>query len=204
MRYISFAIFLFLISIISGCTFSNTKFTTEKQAIDNVALPFEQGAITLDLQTDTDLNSLNSIANSCTLLIIQAQHINDIKKILSDQFKLKEMFSGYDTQEGILKVDRYSAMPGQTITLHIDRSEKTRYVGIVAGYYPFPQNQHMVLVSIPVKTENTGWLQPDWHANLSQMALHIRLGSESITQLQGAKSEPINNLQLSETSAKGK
>ncbi|KJX01431.1 type VI secretion protein [Enterobacter roggenkampii] len=178
-------------SLLGGCATDPLKAMNEKQAIDQVTAPFAQGAITLDVQTDPDLNALNGIANSCTLLVIQAQKSSTLNKLLSSPFALKALFSAAGAQDEILKVDRYPAMPGQSTTLHIDRSENTRYIAIVAGYYPFPQEQHMMLLNVPVTSSSTGWWHKTWRAQLAPLSLKLRLGSTSITQFSGATVQPL-------------
>ncbi|MFX2610784.1 type VI secretion system lipoprotein TssJ [Enterobacter mori] len=178
-------------ALLIGCAGETPSAITEQQAIDQVAAPFAPGGITVELQTDTDLNALNEIANSCTVLVIQAQKATTLNSVLSNPFALKSLFTAAGAQDDILKVDRYAAMPGQISTLHIDRSENTRYIAVVAGYYPFPQKQHMSLVAIPVTTVNSGWWSPDWSAHLSPLTLRMRLGSDSITQFKGAAQIPL-------------
>lgn len=182
---------LLLATLLNGCANDPNAITSEKQAIAQVAAPFAQGAIALDIQTDPDLNSLHGTANSCTLLVIQAEKAGILNKLLSSPFELKKLFSAAGAQDDILKVDRYAAMPGQSTTLHIDRSENSRYVAIVAGYYPFPQPQHMELVAVPVTTQSTGWWHLVWSAQLSPLTLKLRLGSNSISQFTGAKPETL-------------
>ncbi|MDD7995528.1 type VI secretion system lipoprotein TssJ [Kosakonia radicincitans] len=184
-------IIAFCAALLSGCAEENTAPATKQQAIDQVAAPFAQGAITLAIQTDPDLNAVHGIANSCTLLVIQAQQANTLSKLLSNPFALKNLFSAAGAQDEILKVDRYAAMPGQHTTLHIDRSENTRYLAVVAGYYPFPQKQHMALIRIPVTTESSGWWTPRWQAQLAPLTLTLHLGSNSMTQFTGAEREPL-------------
>ncbi|WP_312414924.1 type VI secretion system lipoprotein TssJ [Pseudescherichia sp.] len=179
-------------TLLSGCAASSSTTTTEQQAIDRVPTPFSQGAISLDIQTDPDLNAWHNMANSCTVLVVQAQKSSTLNKLLSSPFALKGLFSAAGAQDDILKVDRYAAMPGQRTTLHIDRSENTRYIAIVAGYYPFPKKQHMALVAIPVTSESTDWWHPVWHAQLTPLALQLRLGRDAITQLQGAPQIPVS------------
>lgn len=184
-------IIAFCAALLSGCAEENPAPATKQQAIDQVVAPFAQGAITLAIQTDPDLNAVHGIANSCTLLVIQAQQANTLSKLLSNPFALKSLFSAAGAQDEILKVDRYAAMPGQRTTLHIDRSENTRYLAVVAGYYPFPQKQHMALIRIPVTTESSGWWTPRWHAQLAPVTLSLHLGSNSMTQFTGAEREPL-------------
>ncbi|CNK96901.1 Uncharacterized protein conserved in bacteria [Yersinia enterocolitica] len=191
MRIISPLMLMLAAALLCGCATDPDKAISEKLAIAQVTAPFAQGSITLDVQTDPDLNALDGIANSCTLLVIQAQKASTLNKLLSSPFSLKELFSAAGAQDDILKVDRYPAMPGQSTTLHIDRSENTRYVAIVAGYYPFPQKQHMMLVTVPVTSNSTGWWHKAWHAQLAPLSLKLRLGSTSITQFSGATVQPL-------------
>lgn len=180
---------LLVAALLAGCSAGGD---AKKQAVDQVTAPFAEAAITLNVKTDPDLNALNDIANSCTLLIIQAQKAATLNKLLSSPFALKGLFSGAGAQDEILKVDRYAAMPGQQITLHIDRSEDTRYVAVVAGYYPFPQKQHMALVAVPVTTTSSGWLSPSWLAKLTPLTLQLRLSRDGISQFDGATREPLS------------
>lgn len=196
MKALSTALFLLVTgTMLGGCAGDQANgqaktVPTEQQAIDQVAAPFAQGAITLDITADPNLNAWNEIANSCTVLVIQAQKASSLNKVLSNPAQLKNLFSGAGAEDDILKVDRYAAMPGQRTTLHIDRSENTRKLAIVAGYYPFPKKQHMAIVSIPVTVTSTGWWTKKWSAQLAPLDLEATLGSQSITQLKNNSSQP--------------
>ncbi len=171
--------------LLSGCPGyqGSQTVSVKQQVVDQMNAPFAQGAITLNITAEPGLNSWNEIANSCTVLVIQAKKASSLNKILSNPAQLKSLFSGAGAEDDILKVDRYPAMPGQRTTLHIDRSENTREVAIVAGYYPFPKKQHMAIVSVPVTLNSTGWWNKIWTASLSPLTLNVTLGSQSITQL---------------------
>ncbi|WP_336844944.1 type VI secretion lipoprotein TssJ [Providencia rettgeri] len=181
---------MFTLAILCGCTDKNILYINKQQAIENVATPFSQGAIKLILHTTPDLNSFKGIANSCVLLIIQAQKLDSLNMALSDPFELKALFSAAGSQNNILKIDQYAAMPGQDITLHIDRSESARYFAVVGGYYPFPQKQHMIIVEIPVITEGSGWWNDYWIAKLATVTLNLSLGKNSINQIKSEVIQP--------------
>lgn len=186
MNVLSTALVLFITgALLSGCSGdqASNKVSAEQQAVEQVTAPFAQSAIAVNITAEPGLNSWNEIANSCTLLVIQAQKASSLNDILSNPAQLKSLFNGAGAEDDILKVDRYAAMPGQRTTLHIDRSENTRKVAIVAGYYPFPKKQHMAMVSIPVTLTSTGWWTKKWSAVLSPLTLDVTLGSQSITQL---------------------
>ncbi|HCT9357206.1 TPA: type VI secretion lipoprotein TssJ, partial [Escherichia coli] len=103
------------------------------QAINNVDTPFGAGMLIFQISPDTQLNSLNEISNSCALLFLQSSGKKTLQDLMNNPALIKQFFSGSGKADGILKVDKYIAMPGQEITLHIDRSEGAKYVGVIAG-----------------------------------------------------------------------
>lgn len=171
-------------AMLGGCSSDHSLLAVAKQqAVEHVASPFAQSAITLNMTAEPGLNNWNDIANSCTVLVIQAQKASSLNQVLSNPAQLKSLFHGTGTEDDILKVDRYAMMPGKRTTLHIDRSEHTRNVAIVAGYYPFPKKQHMALITLPVTLDSSGWWSKQWSAKLSPVVIDLTLGSHSISQL---------------------
>ncbi|EIU5772674.1 TPA: type VI secretion lipoprotein TssJ [Salmonella enterica] len=151
------------------------------QSINNVDAPFGAGLLTFQISPDAQLNSLNELSNSCALLFLQASGKKTLQDLMNNPVLIKQFFSGGGKADGILKVDKYIAMPGQEITLHIDRSEGAKYVGIIAGYYPFPGKQHMLLLDIPVDVVEEGWWNKSIHTSLSPLFKKISMGKESIS-----------------------
>lgn len=182
MRAISIPLLFLLLLLQSGCSSQLVLYRSEKEAIDNVATPFAEGAINLEVLSVPFLNPLNGMANSCTLLVLQAAKAETLSQLLTNPIQVRKMFNEATSDQGILKVDRYSAMPGQRTTLHIDRNQTVRFVAIVAGYYPFPKQQQMLLIRIPSKTQRAGFLHYYWHAKLMPLIMQVQLGSNSITQ----------------------
>lgn len=166
----------------TGCASNQALYSSEKEAIDNVATPFAEGGIVLELLSVPLLNPLNGMANSCTLLVLQAAKAETLSKLLTNSAKIRKMFNEATSDQGILKVDRYSAMPGQHTTLHIDRNQQARYVAVVAGYYPFPKQQQMILVGIPIKAKRYGFWRYHWQAKIQPLMMQIQLGSLSLSQ----------------------
>ncbi|WP_208463989.1 type VI secretion lipoprotein TssJ [Escherichia coli] len=151
------------------------------QAIINVDAPFGAGLLTFQISPDTQLNSLNEISNSCALLFLQASAKKTLQDLMNNPVLIRQFFNGSGKVDGILKVDKYIAMPGQDITLHIDRSEGAKYIGVIAGYYPFPGKQHMLLLDIPVDVVEEGWWNKSLYASLLPLFKHISMGKESIS-----------------------
>ncbi|HEE9632354.1 TPA: type VI secretion lipoprotein TssJ [Escherichia coli] len=165
---------------ITACS-DNYSEQDKMQAINNVDTPFGAGMITFQISPDTQLNSLNEISNSCALLFLQSSEKKTLQDLMNNPVLIKQFFSGSGKADGILKVDKYIAMPGQDITLHIDRNEGAKYVGVIAGYYPFPGKQHMLLLDIPVEVVEEGWWNKSLHALLSPLSANILMGKETIS-----------------------
>ncbi|MXE06284.1 type VI secretion lipoprotein TssJ [Escherichia coli] len=174
--------YMLLIAMFFFITSCSPKFSEQDiiQAVNNVDAPFGAGLLTFQISSDTSLNSLNNISNSCALLFLQASDKKSLQDLMNNPLLIKQFFSGVGKADGILKVDKYIAMPGQNITLHIDRSEGAKYVGVIAGYYPFPGKQHMMLLDIPVDVVEDGWWNKSLHTSLSPLFKKIFLGKESI------------------------
>lgn len=175
--------------ILNSCSSVSTAYPSKEEAMENVIANYSPGAITIDIQTDPDLNSVRGFSSSCTILILQTKTMDTLKNLQSNPSLIKNIFSDVGAHEDILKVDRYTSMPGQQIKLHIDRSENTRYLALIAGYYPFPQKQHMIISSIPSVSKNHGWLFDNWFTQLSPLTLQLRLGSKSIIEFNKHPSE---------------
>ncbi len=166
-----------------GCTSKVNSEEEIEKAINNMAMPFSSNAISLHIIPSAKLNAWNDIANSSTVLILQANEKSILQNVMNNPVLIKQMFDGAGSFDGILKIDRYVAMPGQNTTLHIDRSEKSRYVSIIAGYYPFPTKQHMLLVDIPVTVTKQGWWHKKWNAVLSPLEIKILMQQEKIQKI---------------------
>ncbi|EPE4188400.1 type VI secretion lipoprotein TssJ [Yersinia enterocolitica] len=173
------------IFLISGCA-KPEKFS-EEEALKAVTAPYAGGAITVQLRAEPTLNTVNGLPNSCTVLLLQAKDKASLNKILSNPAVLKGLFSGIGAEGTLLQVDRYTMMPGQDNTLHINRAQNTRSVALVAGYYPYPMKQHRVLVDIPVKSVKSGWWKPEWSASLEPLNITVTMGSDRISRLEKAQ-----------------
>lgn len=166
-----------IIALLSGCADSVKQ---QKLAIEQVRAPFAASAITINLIAQPQLNMWKFLPNSCTVLVIQAENNAALIKITEDPVQLKSLFNGAGSVVEILQVDRYTVMPGQQNTLHIDRAEKTRNIAFVAGYYPFPTKNDMAYYPIPVVTDSYGWFSKQWLATLMPLNIEITLGANSL------------------------
>lgn len=195
-------LFIFLYILLGGCSNYPGYYSSEEQSISNVETPFENAAINVDILADPDLNYLNGSANSCTLLVVQSNKQRTLQDLFRNPSLIKAIFNYMGAQNDILKIDRYSVMPGQNATLHIDRSQGTRFLAVVVGYYPFPQKQHMLLFPIPSESVSNGFFRfKSWHSKLISFSFKLRLGNSGISNIEGVNT--IKFMMENETTPSG-
>lgn len=168
--------------LISGCAMSEK--TSQEEAMKAVTASYAGGAITVQLRAEPTLNTVNGLPNSCTVLLLQAKDKTSLNKILSNPSRLKGLFAGVGAEGVLLQVDRYTIMPGQDSTLHINRAQNTRSVALIAGYYPYPMKHHRFVADIPVKSAKSGWWKPEWWAGLGPLNIAVTMGSDRISRLE--------------------
>lgn len=175
--------------LLTGCA-------PKQSELPPAAAPFASAAITLKLNARPDLNLVNGLANSCTLLLLQGTDEASLKKTLASPAALKAFFAGTgadgEASGAVLAVDRYVMMPGQSTVLHIDRVMDARYVALVAGYYPFPSDRQMRIVAVPVEQFSRGWWRPERRQRLKPLVLSAVFGARGFVDIKNASGEDLH------------
>lgn len=172
---------LLLPFVISGCS-SPSENEQRKQAIESAQAVYANGAIQLKLKAEPMLNAFNDTANSCTVVIVQSKQRAQLDKLLNNPTLLRTVFNGNGVSEGLLQIDSYTMMPGQTVALHIDRVEESRYIAVIAGYYPAPDKNHTRVYSLPLSVTQQGWFNKSWTAQYVPARIALTLGRNAIVQ----------------------
>ena len=173
---------LSLISTVSGCGSIPSVNEQRRQAVEYAPASFAGNAIKIDLTATPQLNAFDHLPNSCTVLVVQAQRREQLEGMLGNAVLLRNLFANAGGAEGVLKLDSYVMMPGQRVSLHIDRAEQTRYVALIAGYYPTPNESQIRIFSIPAKLISQGIFSKRWQASLIPLNITATLGRESIVR----------------------
>ncbi|MCW7762724.1 type VI secretion lipoprotein TssJ [Photorhabdus luminescens] len=173
---------LAVILLINGCSHSISNDEKRLQAIEQAKPVYASNAIRLKITAVPQLNVFNNMSNSCTILIVQAEKREQLDKLLANSALLRNLFAGTGATEQILQLDNYVMMPGQSVSLHIDRAEQARYIALIAGYYPAPDSTHTRVLSLPLRLEQHGWWNSSWNAEFIPMSINLTLGRYAITR----------------------
>lgn len=177
-----------LVLVMSGCS-SPSKNEQRQQAIDVARAIYASNAIRLTLTAEPQMNAFNNMANSSTIIIAQASNREQLDKMMANPALLRNLFSGTGVAEGVLQLDSYVMMPGQSVSLHIDRAEQARYVSIIAGYYPAPDMAHTRIYPLPLSLTTEGWWHKRWLAKYIPIRVALTLGRQTIVRSQVSAGE---------------
>lgn len=173
------------VSVISACGTLSSGNAQRQQAIEQTSAPYADNAIKVDLKALPMLNAFHQQPNSCTVLIVQSQHREELERLVNNAVLIHHLFTGDGAINGVLKLDRYVMMPGQHVSLHIDRAEQARYVALIAGYYPEPDASRARIFPVPVKVTHTGIFSQRWQARLIPLDIFATLGRDAIIRSGG-------------------
>ena len=167
--------------VIAGCAPNET---TRQQLLQQTPPWYAEGAIVVTIKTEPVLNAWQGMSNALSLVILQSKEKQTLEALISSEKQARTLFSGAALSADILSADRFTAMPGQQTTLHINRAENTRYVAIVAGYYPAPGPGQTSLMAVPVELKRS-WLK--WQVEVEPLHVTTVWGERALVSFSGAK-----------------
>ncbi|BEM40409.1 hypothetical protein SME10J_41360 [Serratia marcescens] len=174
-------VLLTLLFVISGCS-SPSKNGQHQQAIDAAKAIYASNAIRLEITSEPQMNAFNNLANSVTVIIAQAHGREPLDKFMANPVLLRSLFNRTGVTEGLLQFDSYVMMPGQSVSLHIDRVERANYVAVIAGYYPAPDLTHSRIYPLPIGLTQEGLWHKRWLAEYIPLRIFLTLGRQTIVR----------------------
>ncbi len=178
-----YILLMLLMPFLASCSLDGEK---RRAATENVPASYAEGAVNIQLTAEPGLNTWKEMPNSLAVIVVQGANKLQLENVLNNPSELRALFNGAAMPDSILKVDRYMLMPGQQHSLHIDRAENVRQVAVVAGYYPFPESQHIARFAIPVAVSKKHWWSGQVDAQLAPLQVALTLGNSSIVRITGA------------------
>lgn len=175
------AIIVSLVMLMSGCSLSPSP-SELKSAFDNALPDYSDDGIQLSVSTTSDLNAYHHQPNSCSLFVIQSENRGALDRLIADSTLLQTIFNGENKAQGILQMNQYTLMPGQTVSTSLPRAERARFVAVIAGYYPSPGPDSSFISAFPQKLIKTGFFFPEYSAEYEQQTITLRLGRLNVVR----------------------
>lgn len=137
---------------------------------------YEEGAINLHLKSGPDVNLYEGRAHTLLLCVYQLKDPNAFNQLFDEEEGISKLLECSRFDASVMSSKRIVLQPKEDTTKTLDRSEGTKYVGIVAGYYQMEKKNIMRLIQVPISML-TG--------NPNKMDIGLYLGSTQIQEIGG-------------------
>ena len=164
---------------LSGCSSQPpSPDTPRKQAIAAVKWDFEKDAISIEINADERLNEFENEAHTLLLGIYQMADPAVFYKMTSDSSTMSASLENGKAGDGFIDFARFVVTPGGKAVVNLDRAQKSKYVGLVAGYYQMDAPRAARLFEIPLTIDSKGFFTTTYAAEPATLALRLKLGTE--------------------------
>jgi type VI secretion system VasD/TssJ family lipoprotein len=136
----------FLFLILWGCSSSANRSSAEQ----SVAVPYAQKGIHLSYHADSYLNHYEGNPSTLLLIVYQLESINGFSILSQTREGLLALLDGKEFDSSVMNVAQLFIAPGSSDNVEFDRAEKTRWVGIAAGYNSLDPRRSTCFYPIPI------------------------------------------------------
>lgn len=143
---------------------------------------FQEKGIRMIYTADKNLNVYGDKPHTVLLTLYQMSDPNPFSKLANYQDGLKKLLEGKDVDPTVTAVLKVFVEPGESKTIEWDRTEKTKWIGVVAGYYSLDSSRVSKVFEIPHTVETHGFFKKKKVATVPTFELHLVLGPQSIQE----------------------
>jgi len=111
---------------------------------------YEEGAINLRLKSAPDVNLYDGKAHTLLLCVYQLRDPNAFNQLFDEEDGISKLLECSRFDPSVMSSKRIVVQPGEESAKILDRSEGTKYVGIVAGYFQMEKKNIMRLMQVPL------------------------------------------------------
>ncbi len=176
----------------AGCAAANSAMggNSRKDALAEVAWEFAKDGVMLELSAERELNRYGGESHTLLLGIYQMEDAAAFYKMIADPAALARSLSANKGNEGFVQFTRYVVDPGQHSILILDRAQKAKFIGLVAGYYQMSGPTAARLFEIPLTVASDGLLSKTWKAAPAQLAARVKFGPDGILNAERLNYDP--------------
>lgn len=128
------------------------------------------------------LNAFDDKPHALLMVVYQLSDANHFKKLSQYQDGLRQLLEARDSDPSVMATRKVYIEPGETKTLVLDRAEKARWVGLVAGYYALDPGKVTALFEIPHSVETHGFISRKRVARVEPLEVNLVLGEQTLQE----------------------
>ena len=157
--------------------------TTDKKPDPVPVRSFGERAIKISYKADKELNLYEGKSHTILMCLYQLSDSNIFNELSKSKDGLNKLLGCLRFDESVVGFKRIIVQPGENKTVHLDRAEKAKWIGLVAGYYDLAPGQITRLYEIPVIIKTKGLLFKKKIATIGKMTINLYFGPNAIHQV---------------------
>ena len=170
--------------------------TSKKQASSEVQWTHAQDGIQIHLEADKQLNLHEDEPHTLLLGVYQVATAEDFRTLSNSPDALLQLLDGKTPNDKILQTSRFVVSPGQSASLTLNRADRAKAVGLVAGYYRTDARNAARLFEIPMSVERKSWVSLSYAAKPEALHIRLVLGPSQILQAEISQAPEIDSPSL--------
>ncbi len=119
---------------------------------------FKPQGIEIYYHADAMLNEFKGSSHALQIVVYQFDNINKFVELAEYKDGLKKLLKAQNFDPSVQAVKKMFIDPGESKKLKLDRAEKSRWVGVVAGYFDLVPGRATCFFEIPHKIEKQGMI----------------------------------------------
>ncbi len=141
---------------------------------------YEPNAIQISYKANENLNTYNGRSHTLVLAVYQLSEPSGFKDKTKSSRGLQELLGIQHFDQTVAGIDKIIIRPEEQTTIHLDRVENAKWVGIAAGYYRLEPGDVSSCFAISSKTEKVGRLKKKKVFIIEPIHIMLHFGSHGI------------------------
>lgn len=158
-----------VISILGFAAFSCS---SRSRSVDTAGWGYEKEAVRIRLKGDPRLNLYQGKSHTLVVCVYNLKELNGFNTLADSKGGLPALLECNRFDPGVTYAKRLIVQPGMDTKEALDRTEGTRYVGLVAGYYSLHKANTVRVYQIPTSVFN----------NPKKLDIRLHMGAEGIQE----------------------
>jgi type VI secretion system VasD/TssJ family lipoprotein len=175
-----------------GCAAANSALggNSRKDAVAEIAWEFAKDGLMIEVAAEPNLNQYRNEAHTLLLGVYQMEDSAAFYKMIADPAALAQSLGGGKGNDAFVQFTRYVVVPGQHSILILDRAQKAKFIGVVAGYYQMSGPTSARLFEVPLTISSEGLVSKTWKAAPAQLAARMSFGADGILNAERLNYDP--------------